>query len=629
MELRDPSAAPVGASQDSEIQPEATEPQAVTTGNTNTEAAPAGETEAEETPAEAEATGKTPLYADKAAVLAAVKEMAERDAAEIPNDEVARLKYIFYNFHNQESREAREAFIEAGDAPEAYVPEPDPDEAEFKAAMAIVKEKKAKAREELEAARAENLRRKKEIISEIQSMGEDTDNVNRHFQRMKELQTAFKEIGEVPPTDQAAVWKEYQDSVERYYDQLKINKELRDYDFRKNLSDKQLLLEEAQRLAETCSDDVVAAFHRLQALHDKWREIGPVAKDLREEIWAKFKDASAVVSKAYQAFFEERKQRERLNEEGKTALCERVEALDYSGLRTYAAWDEMTKTIMGAQEEWKQFGYASRKANNALFSRFRAVCDKFFAAKAEFFKSMKEELNANLEHKTALCEKAEALKESTDWRAATDTFLELQKEWKTIGAVPKKQSDAVWRRFIDACDYFFDRKKKANSGTRKTEQENLKAKQALIQRIKEIDPDTPRDEVVAIVRQARADWKEIGHVPFRDKETIYKEFTDAIDAQFANRNLSDRRARINNFESKVKKMEGNSGGLNRERERLVRVYEQRKADLTTYENNLGFLSSKSKSGDSLVREMERRVESLREEIEDLRKKIEVIDNAGA
>ncbi|MBQ9073313.1 MAG: DUF349 domain-containing protein, partial [Muribaculaceae bacterium] len=414
------------------------------------------------------------------------------------------------------------------------------------------------------------------------------------------------------------------DAVERYYDQLKINKDLRDYDFKKNLDVKNLLCEEAEKLAN--ENDIIVAFKRLQDLHDKWRETGPVAKEIREDIWTRFKDASAVINKKYQAFFEERKAREQENENAKTAICERLEALDFNSLSTYAAWDEMTKTIIAAQEDWKKLGFASKKMNNALFARFRETCDKFFAMKAEYFKRMKDELSTNLEKKTALCERAEALKDSTDWKKTTDELVALQKEWKTIGSVSKKHSDAVWQRFLAACDYFFEQKKKSTSGTRKAEQANLKAKNEIIDALKAIDPESTRDVAIKQVKDLMAQWQQIGHVPFRDKDKVYEAYRKAVNEVYDRFDIKEAKAHLANFENSINEMSGDENKLYRERERLMRIYEQKRNELRTYENNIGFFNSKSKSGDSMFREMERKMQRIKDDIAVLEKKIEVIDS---
>ncbi len=546
---------------------------------------------------------------------------------EINNDEVSRIKQQFYTLHNEEVRAARQAFVDAGNQPEAFVAAADSLEEQLKQLLAGIKEKKAAMRARIEAEQLANLDKKQAIIAELNAMSADTDNVNRHYPRAKELQAEFKEIGEVPQQNSTDTWKAFQDAVELFYDQWKVNKELRDYDFKKNLAEKQLLISEARKLTD--EPDVVTAFKRLQELHDKWREVGPVAKEQRDEIWAEFKDASADVNKRYQAFFEERKKREQENETAKTALCEEIEAIDIESLKTYNAWNQATQQIIDAQEKWKTLGFASRKTNNALFARFRACCDAFFNAKAEFFRTMKDELAANLAAKTALCEQAEALKDSTDWKATADKLAELQKQWKTIGAVPKKHSDTVWKRFLAACDYFFEQKKQATSSVRKSEQANLKIKRGIVEALNKLnapDADTPREEAIKQLHELRAQWQATGHVPFREKDKLHDTYREVVRQLFDKYDVHENRARMTNFESAINELASDNSRLLRERERLVRTYENRRNDLNTYENNLGFFNSKTKSGDSMLRELEHKIQFIKNDIAELEKKIELIDS---
>ena len=561
----------------------------------------------------------------KESILVSLRAISEKEAAEITNEEVSRLKQQFYAIRNEEQRREREAFVEAGNQPEAFEAVADETEETFKALLATVKEKKAEQRAAIEAEQQKNQERKQEIIAKIIEMSSDVDNANRFFQQVRDLQNEFKEIGEVPAPVAADLWKSYQEAVEKFYDQLKINKELRDYDFKKNLSEKELLVAEAEKLRT--EEDVIAAFRRLQELHEQWRAIGPVPKEVREEIWGRFKDISAEVNKRYQTFFEERKARERENEAAKEALCERIEAYEFDKLGTYAAWDEMTKLIIAAQEEWKKIGYASRKSNNALFARFRGTCDKFFAAKAEFFRGMKDSLSRNLEKKIALCERAEALKDSTEWRKTADELTALQKEWKTIGAVAKKHSDQVWRRFLAACDYFFEQKKKNTSGTRRTERANLEQKNEIIDKLKALDLTAMnREEAIKAVKDLQAEWQSVGHVPFNEKDNIYEAYRAVVNELYQKLDISQRGSRMNSFENTINEIGNDETRLYRERERLMRVYEQRRSELQTYENNMGFLTAKSKNAGSMLKDMERRVQRLKDDIADLEKKIAVIDS---
>lgn len=558
----------------------------------------------------------------EADIIITLTALAQAGADEISRDEVSRLKQRYYALRKATDEEARKQFIANGNDPEAFIPEEDPADEVLRQLLNSIKEKKAARAAEVEAELQRNYEKKNALIDEITAMSNDTDNVNRHFTRFREIQQEFKNVGDVAPQQMSDQWKRYQEAVEIFYDQLKVNKDLRDYDFKKNLETKLQLCAEAEQL--DAEADVIAAFKRLQDLHVTWRETGPVDKEQREEIWTRFKEASAVVNKKYQAFFEERKAREQENENAKTAICERLEALDFDALKSFNAWNDMTKTILQAQEDWRKLGFASKKANNALFTRFRAVCDKFFAQKAEYYKSVKEDMAANLEKKIALCEQAEALKDSTDWKATADKLTELQRRWKTIGSVPKKRSDEVWKRFQEACDFFFEQKKRDLSQSRKSEQENLRAKRALTASLKEIAADAPRQEVVAAIKDAQARWNEIGHVPFREKDKVYEEFRAVINELYKVHDLKDTRANFARFENSINEM-SDSGKLSRERERLARVLETKRSELTTYQNNLGFFNFKSTSGSSMLRDIERKTQRIRDDIADLEKKIALID----
>ena len=548
-------------------------------------------------------------------LLADALALMEKDAADISNDEIRRLRQHFSMLHKSVDSAA-----EAAEAPAA----PSETETRFEQTIEALRARKAQYIAEQEALRAANLERKNAIIEQINALAEDTDNVNRTFPRYRELQDEFNAVGDVDPTEETAVWKRFQEAREHYSDNLKINKELRDYDFKKNLADKEALLAEARALA--AEEDVISAYRRLQDLHNKWRQIGPVAKGLRDEIWNSFRDASAEVNKRYQAFFEARKAREAENETAKTALCEKIEALDLSGLKTFAAWEEATKQIQTMQEEWRKLGFASKKMNRVLFARFRQCCDSFFAAKAEFYRNTREELSSNLAHKQDLVTRAEALQESTDWRKATDEFIAMQKEWKSIGAIPKKYSDDLWKRFTAACDAFFDRKKKEGSGVRNAEVANLRAKREIIGRLSALtDEATDKDTAIAELRKLQDSWKEIGHVPFREKDKLYEAYRSAVDAVRDHFAIAESRARRQRFEASVNDMKGDDNKLFRERERLVRALDARRNDLRTYENNLGFLTSKSKSGNSLMLDLERRSGRLKADIAELEEKIALLD----
>ena len=558
----------------------------------------------------------------KSELVDMMRELAARPIEEV-KDEVQAIKAAFFALRREEMVKEKEEFLANGNEESDFTPKEDDDENNLKELLNVLKERRTEYNAAQEANREANLEKKRQIIALINEIANDPDNINRQFNRVKQLQQDFKDAGEVPATADTEVWKEFQRATERFYDVLKMNKELRDYDFKKNLELKQQLCEEAEALDD--ETDIVAAFRKLQELHNKWREIGPVAKELREELWARFKAASSAINKKYQTFFEDRKSKEKENADAKTELCEKIEQISTDDLKTYAQWDEVTKQIIALQEDWKKLGYASRKANAALFARFRKSCDDFFGKKAEFYKSMKEELSGNLAKKIDLCERAEALMDSTDWKEATDKFVEMQKEWKTIGPVVKKHSDAVWKRFIAACDHFFEQKKKQHVNVHAVEHDNLKAKKEVIANLKAIIEEAAEDAAQR-VRDLMDRWQEIGHVPFKEKDKIYTQYRELIDKAFDTLNMRGSRPRMDGGAARGgRQSAGSDRGLS-ERDRLVRTYEQRMSELKTFENNMGFLTANTKSGNSLVQEMERRINRLKEEIAELEQKIKELDN---
>lgn len=574
------------------------------------------ETEAEETADDEQAINEKTKLATLDDVLAYAKEVLARDAALISREDVSRLRGAYIAV----TKPAETTQEEDG---EESQPTQQPEDDEFSAILAEIRKKKAEYIAAKEAEKANNLEEKNKIIAEINALADDTDNIHNSYERYRELQTLFNATGDVPPQNEKSVWEQYQDARTKYADNLKINKELRDYDFSCNLVKKEELIAKAAQLVT--EKDVVQAFRRMQSLHNEWRQVGPVAKEKREDVWKRFKEATQEINRKHQAYFEERKARENENEAAKTAICERVEALDLSALKTFAAWDKMTDEIKQAQADWRKLGYASRKVNNALFNRFRATCDTFFTLKAAYFKEEKERSAANLAAKEALVKEAEELKESTDWRKTGDRLVELQKQWKTIGSVPKKYSDSLWKRFQEACDTFFANKKAATSGQRQTEHANLQAKRDLIAELDKITDATPRDEARALISDLQERWKLIGHVPFREKERVYEQFRQRINDVREKFNITARRENMNNFRESVAEMSDDATKMARERERQVRLLETRRAELRTYENNLGFLNAKSKSGNSLVRDFQRKIEHLKADIASLEEKIKVID----
>lgn len=555
----------------------------------------------------------------KEEIINRLKELVhEADKAE--RAELEQLKQTYYRLHNAEVVAAREAFVAAGGAAEEFQPEADTLEEDFKAQMSLVKEMRAKLAEEQEQLKQENLRKKQEIIERIKELGADPETADKGYEEVKTLQAAWKEIKLVPAEAATELWKTYHLHVEQFYDQLRLNHEFRAYDFKKNLEAKTHLCEAAEKLAEV--EDPVSAFHQLQKLHQEFREIGPVSKELREEIWNRFKEASTVVNKRHQAHFEALKAREEENLVQKTALCERVEAIDVAALNNNAAWEEATKTILETQTEWKGIGFTPKKMNAKIFERFRTACDTFFKAKTEFYKSLRDSLSENLAAKTALCEKAEALKDSTDWTATSAKLVALQKEWKTIGPVAHKVSENIWKRFNEACNYFFEQKNAATQGQRKEEEANLELKQAVIEKLQAL-LENPGDNVQQSVRALQAEWNGIGHVPFRKKDKVYKQYREVVDRIYKELHLSAGRRHLENFKKNVADKGGSE--LVRERTRLMTAYEAKKAEIQNYETNLTFFSSKSKSGNSLVEELSKKIERLKEDLGMLVEKINTVN----
>ena len=568
-------------------------------------------------PAKTEVVGKS-----KEELVSALAALIEKPVDEI-RDEVNAIKNQFYALRKAEQEVELAEFVDKGNEPAAFAAKPDAEEEKLKDLLNEYKEKKAAQLAAIEAERVANLERKRAILAELSEIAKDVDNVNKFYAKFQQLQQTFKEVGSVPAADDKALWKEFQTVTEQFYDSLKINKQLRDLDFKKNLESKENLCKEAEALAD--ENDVIVAFKKLQELHDKWREIGPVVKELREDLWKRFKEASSAVNKRHQAFFENRKEKEKENEVAKTAICEEAEAIVLAELTTYAKWNDATKQIILMQERWKTLGFASKKVNNELFARFRKTCDEFFAAKAEFFKRMKDESAENLAKKHRLCERAEALKDSTDWKKTADELTAIQKEWKTIGPVPKKSGDAVWKRFIAACDYFFENKNKNTTNVHQEEHANLKAKKAIVEKIKTIDESLSKDEIKNLLKTLVADYQQIGHVPYKEKDKIYEEYRAALNEAYEKFDIKETRARFESFANSVESMSSDKNKLFKERDRLVRIYEAKKNELKTYENNLGFFNVSSKAGGSVLKEMERRIAKAKEDLISLEKKIDLID----
>lgn len=562
------------------------------------------------------------MYTSKHEVLERVKELAHSD--ETPaKDEIDHLKTAFYKLLFAEREADQKTFIENGGDPESYVMKTDDSEEQFKAEMGLIKEKRAKAFQQQEEEKKANLQRKQQIIEKIKMMSTSPEEANKSYNDFKALQQEWKDIKAVPAEKANELWRNYQLYVEQYYDLLNLNRELREYDFKKNLEQKTLLCEAAEKLAD--EPDAVSAFHQLQELHQQYREIGPVAKELREQIWARFKAASTVINKRHQQHFEELRAKEEENLTRKTALCEKVEAIAKEENKNATDWENHTKQIIDIQTEWKTIGFAPQKMNVKIFDRFRAACDDFFGRKAEFFKTLKENFAENTKKKREMVEQAKALMDSTDWKATSDKLIKLQKEWKTIGMVPKKVGDQLWAEFVAACNKFFEARNAATAGTRNEEQQNLDRKKEIIAKLKEL-LDSAADNVQATLQQLIDEYGKIGHVPFKEKDKLFKEYHKVVDALYKQLNISASKQRLDNFKSSIKSMaKQGEDMLDNERGRLMRRYEQLKSEITTYENNLGFLNASSKKGNSLIDEMNRKVNKLKDDLELIRQKIKAID----
>ncbi len=561
-------------------------------------------------------------YTSKKEVLERIREIAHND--ENPEkDEVEYLKSTFYRLHIAEREEQQKAYLEEGGDPEKYQVRPDDVEEAFKAEMQVIKEKRAKLFQKQEEERANNLKHREEIIEKIKNMATSPEEANKSFNAFKQLQQEWKEIGAVPPEKANETWKTYQLYVEQFYDLLNLNREAREYDFKKNLEQKTRLCEEAEKLAE--ETDVISAFHQLQELHAQYRETGPVAKDLRDEIWTRFKNASTVINKKHQQHFEELRAREEENLTKKTALCEKVEAIAQEENKGTADWEKHSQEIIAIQQEWKTIGFAPQKMNVKIFERFRTACDDFFGRKAEYFKEIKKRFAENAEKKRVLVEKAKALADSTDWKSTSDKIIALQKEWKTIGTVPKKLGDRLWNDFLAACNQFFEARNAANAGSRNEEHANLDKKRDIIAKLKAMIEDAG-DDVQAKVQALIDEYNTVGHVPYKDKDKVYKEYHEVLDKVYDTLHIKQTRRRLDNFKNNLRNVaKRGEDAVDNERARLMRRYEQLKQEVTTYENNLGFLNIASKKGNSLVEEMNRKVQKLKDEVQLVFDKIKAID----
>jgi hypothetical protein len=563
---------------------------------------------------------------DKNKILERLAEIVHLDINESIKNEIEACKQAFYKIKKIETEDAENAFLAAGGILEDFKPKPDEAEEKLKELLTVFRDKKNSLTAQAEKIKENNLAAKKQIIEKLKELIESKEDFYKVYNEFRKLQQHWKEIKQIPQSAANELWKEYQVYSEKFYDLLKINNEMRDYDFKKNLEMKQTLCESVEKLEN--EKDVISAFYQLQKLHQEWREIGPVAKELREDIWSRFKKASSVINKRHQEHFESLRTLEQRNLDEKTALCVEIETIDYSKMATFKDWDDQHKKVLDFQDKWKTIGFAPKKSNVKIFERFRAACDVFFRNKSEFYKNIKETMDVNLEKKKALCEKAEALKNSENWKEATDQLIALQKEWKTIGPISRKHSDVIWKRFINACDYFFEQKNTHFSSQKTEEVDNLKKKKEIIEKINSIDVNLPAPEAIATIRELITEWNRTGFVPFREKDRLHKEYRKAIDKHFDRLKLDESERRLQTFKSNLSDISGDEKSKNKllnERDKLMRTYERLKSDIQTYENNIGFLSVSSKGGGGLMKEMNRKISSLKEELNLIVKKIEVID----
>lgn len=559
----------------------------------------------------------------KPELIEALKLLIEKDVDAI-KDDVEHIKQLFYKKIKSGIEEQKKSFVEAGGVETEFVAAKDELEETFKSLLNEFRSKKAIKMAQLEKQKETNLLQKQDLLNQMKILAESNDDVSTHINEFRALQQKWKAIGPVPQSGSTDLWKKYNIYQESFWDLIKINNELREYDFKKNLESKTLLCEAAEKLAE--ETDIISAFQKLQKLHEDWHEMGPVARELRDQVWNRFKEASTAINKKHQLYFDSIRKAEEENFELKKVVCDKIDALDISKLKSYKAWEEATKTMIGLQEEWRNIGFAPRKINPKIFDRYRRASEAFFTAKNEFYKETKNELNQNAEKKKALCEKAEALKESLEWKETSDQLIQLQKEWRTIGRVNSKFAEELWKRFIAACDYFFEQKNKATSGQRTAEIENLDKKKELIVKITTLEKAGNPAESLTVLRALMAEWNTIGHVPFKEKDKLYKEYREAVDNQFEVLNVDSSNRRMDSFRSNVQDMsQKGDNKLYREREKLVRAYEHLKSEIATYENNIGFFSSSSKKGGGLIQEMERKIEALKGDSKEIEKKINLID----
>lgn len=557
----------------------------------------------------------------KSELLDALRAIVDESRA-TEHHEAAAIKGAYFALRSKETLAELEAFVAEGGKPEEFVSSPDEGENEMRDLLARFRDIRNAWLEEDKKTKEENLARKQEVLARLKEIASDIDNVNVNFQKFQDLQKQFKEKTEIPETAVTSIWKEFQTTVELFYDQLKMNKELRDLDFKKNLEAKRQLVDQAKALGG--NTDVVDAINKLMILHNEWREIGPVAKEYREPLWEEFREASSVVRKSHQEYFEKRKADESANEEAKENLCREIEEIVANMPDSFNAWDEVTKKVIDLQARWKEIGFASRKNNNVLYNRFRTACDSFFKSKAEYFHKVKEEYNDNLKKKTELCEKAEALAGEPKINVAVETVQRLRDEWKKVGSAGRRHSDEVWNRFTSACNAVFERRRAESGDRRKEENANLEAKRNIIANLRELPLDIDRKELLPKVRELQEKWSQIGHVPFKAKDALRAEYREICDKIYGSLDQSKSSSDMKRFEQRIEDIKDDDAKVRKEREYLQRQLEAKRNDLKTYQNNMGFFNVKSNAGSSMLKDLERKIKLIQQDIDQLRQKLQML-----
>jgi hypothetical protein len=539
--------------------------------------------------------------------------------------EIETIKSVFYKQRNENIELTRIAFVEAGGREEDFIPEEDPYENDIREQLKRYGQFRKEHNKQLDTEKEDNLKKKIEIIEKIKGLINNEESINKTFNEFRELQREWREIGLVPQSKMKNLWDTYHFHVENFYDYIKINRELRDLDLKKNLELKIKLCESAEELLVEPS--ILKAFNTLQKYHEQWREIGPVPRDNKDDVWERFKQITSIINKKHQEFFESKKTDQKKNFDAKTALCEKVEEICSSEITNYKDWDNKSKELVELQKIWRTIGFAPKKDNNKIYDRFRTACDTFFTKKREFYSKNKEEQQNNLQQKIDLCLQAEALRDNTDWKKATMDFINIQKKWKEVGPIPRKHSDIVWKRFRAACDFFFDKKSEHFSDVDTEQVDNLKLKEDLIAELENFKSTGDVNENLRLLKDIQRRWTEIGHVPFKKKDAIQNKFREEIGKLFDQLSINEDKRNMLKFKTKMSSFSESMRGQSKmrmEREKYMNKLKQLENDLVLLDNNIGFFT-KSKNADALIEDVKKKIEDTRQKIESLKEKIRVID----